>query len=212
MVDTTLVASCGFVFKTNSKSQIRGSKNAFAFGCGEFAPLTWCEGEIVESQRADAYPQEPKCGMADGCGHAADLAVFPFSQLQRKPAIGYGFAYADGRIAGRDGGCGIDLPRATGERLMVAEAQSVGELGKCVGGGDAFDLHPVFAAMTMARMQQALVECGFVGEQQQSFAVGIKPPDRINAWWQAKRGECQPAGAGFWRELREHTVGFVQSE
>lgn len=103
-------------------------ENEVAFGRGEFAPLARGEGEVGEAQRADACAQEPERGVADGGGHAANLSIFPFSQLQRDPAIRYGFPHADGWVAGRKGWFGIEPPGATGKRFMVAETQPFGEL------------------------------------------------------------------------------------
>ena len=82
---------------------------------------------------------------------------------------------------------------------MVGQADAGGEAGDGVHGRDALDLGPVFALVLVARIEEAGVEAGLVGEEQQALAVGVEPAERVNAGRQARGevGESSPRGAGL---------------
>jgi hypothetical protein len=104
----------------------------------------------------NAGPNEPQRRMPNGGGHATHLAVFAFDELECDPAIGNRFAHTDRRIAWRDFGLGIEQARATGERAVVVDHDAAaGELRHNFGGGHAFDLCPIFAAMLVAWVEEA---------------------------------------------------------
>lgn len=98
---------------------------------------------------------------------------------------------------------------------MVGQSHAGGEAGEGVGGGDAFDEGPVFAFVGVARIEQAGVEAGLVGKEEEAFAVGVETAERVNAGRQARRaeiGEGFPRGTGLGGELREDAVGFVEGD
>ena len=78
-------------------------------------------GQGGEAEIADADAEEAEGGVADGGGHAADLAVFAFDEFEADPAVGHAFPKADGRDAGRDFGLGFEQPGATGEGFVALD-------------------------------------------------------------------------------------------
>ncbi|MEN9841075.1 MAG: hypothetical protein RL376_875, partial [Verrucomicrobiota bacterium] len=214
----------GYVHNRRSVAQgvfsgIRASrKNGGAFALGELAPSAGRaeQAEVFQGDAADAHAQEAEGGVADGGGHAADLAVFTFVEGQGKPGIGHVFAKAHGRHAVRKA---VDLglryaAHADGRTGVVGQAHAGRETGEGGDVGDAFHLHPVFAFMGMAGVEQAGVETGFVGEEEQALAVGVEATQGVDAGRQfrADIGEGAPLRTGFGGELGEHAVGFVESE
>lgn len=182
-----------------------------AFRRGEFAPFSGCE--IAEREVADAGADESQGWMADRCGHTANLAIFSFDEFERDPAIGDVFSKANRRIAGVNGGGGFDPAHVAGQGKVAVDLETAaGEVNEGVVGGDAFDLHPVFSAMGVGRIEEAGVEAGFVAEKEQALGIGIEPAERVDVFWETEIGERAPARAGLGRELREHAVGFVKGE
>jgi hypothetical protein len=190
---------------------VASREDGSALGGGEFAPRAG--GEIAEGELADAGAEEAERGVADGGGHAADLAVFSFDEFEGEPGVGDGFSHADGRDARSDGGSGIEQARAAGQGAVVVDRDAAArETGEGIGGRGAFNLRPVFAAMGVAGIEQPGVEARFVAEEQQALAVGVEAAERIDAGGQAEIGERSPTRAGLGRELREDAVGFVERE
>ena len=109
----------------------------------------------MEFEAADADAEEAEGGMADGGGHAADLAVLAFEQFQGDPAGGHGLAEADGRVARGNLRLRIEDPGAAGQGLAALKDESLAELEQGVRRGDAFDLDPVFALVGVARVEQS---------------------------------------------------------
>jgi len=190
---------------------VASREDGSALGGGEFAPCAG--GEITKEKVADAGAQEAERGVADGGGHAADLAVFSFDEFEGEPGVGDGFSHADGRVARGEGGSGIDEARATGQRAVIVDHDTAaGESGEGFGGGRALDLGPVFAAMGVARIEQSGVEAGLVAQEEQALAVGVEATEGVDAGGQGEVGERAPFRAGLGRELREDAVGFVERE
>ena len=178
---------------------------------GELPPFS--RRQISEQKIADPHPEEAEGRVADGGGHAADLAVFPLDQLERKPGIGDVLADPDRRNARREGRRGIEQAGAAGPGAVVVEGKvPAGELRESRGSGDTFHLGPVFAAVGVGRIEQARIETGLVAEKQQAFGVGVEASERVDSAGQAEIGERAPAGAGFGGELREDPVGLVKGE
>ena len=151
--------------------------------------------------------------MADGGGHAANLAVFPLDEFEGEPRVGNFFSNADRWIARGDGGRVVEETRAARERVVVVDGDAAaGEARESFGGREAFDLRPVFAAMSVRRIKEAVVQTRFVGEQKQALGVGVEAAECIDAAREGEVGERAPARAGLGRELREDAVGFVQGE
>jgi hypothetical protein len=150
--------------------------------------------------------------MADGGGHFADLMVFAFGEFDGDPTIWNGFSDSDGRGAWGEVGLRIEKEGAAGECLVGAEEEAALEAEEAFGGGDAFDLGPVFAEVAVGGMQEFGVEVGFVAEQEEAFAISIEAADGIDALGEAESGEGGPFRAGFRGELGEDAVGFVKGE
>jgi hypothetical protein len=184
-----------------------------ALGGGELAGVAGCECESGECERTDADAEQAERGVADGSGHAADLAVFAFGEFEGDPGVGDVFAETDRWIAWREIGRCIEKPGTAGERAVFAERDAAGgEAIDGIGARDAFDLSVVFARVRMAWVEKAIDEGAFVGEEEQAFAIGIEAADGIDARREAELGECAPCGAGLRGELREDAVGFVEGE
>ena len=139
-------------------------ENERAFGIGEFAPAAWYKPETGQGQRANPFAVQAQGRMTDCGRHATNLAVFPFGEFKREPAIRHGFAHANGRVAWRDVWRWIEPPGATREGLVFAQTQAVGKLAQALVGGDVFDLDPIFATVTVARMKKTFVYPGLVGQ------------------------------------------------
>src|SRR3989442_14890838 len=65
--------------------------------------------------------------------------------------------------------------------------------------------------MAMARVQQFFIPLRLIAQEQQAFAVGIQPAQRVNAGWQAEFAQRSVRGA-VGSELRNDAEGFVESE
>lgn len=189
-----------------------------AFGGGKFAPSSGSlqKTDVGEGYSTDAPAHQAQGRVADGRGHAADLAIFAFMESQGQPRVGDVFAKTHRRIARWKGG-GLGFGEAASfERSagVVGEFHAGGEAGEGVVGGDAFDQHPVFAFVGVLRVEELGVEPGFVGEQEQALAVGVETAKRVDARRQFRRevGEGFPRGTGLGGELREDAVGFVKRD
>jgi len=150
--------------------------------------------------------------MAGGGGHAADLAVFALGQFEGEPGVGDGFADANGRVAGRQGRRRIKPAGARGQRGVITDADAAGKLSERGIVGNAFDLHPVFAAVGVFGVEETGVETRFVGEKEEAFGVGVEATERVDVFGEVEVGERAPGGAGFGGELGKHAVGLVEGE
>lgn len=170
-------------------------------------------GEFAEGKITRAHTDEAERWMADGCGHATNLTVFSFDEFEGEPRVGDIFPDADGRNPRGDGRGGLKQAGATRERAIGVEGDAaMGEVSESVGGGLAFDLGPVFAAVGVLGIEQAVVQPGLIAEQEQAFGVGIEATEGIDAAGQVEVGEGAPTRPGLGSELREDAVGFVESE
>lgn len=158
-----------------------------AFGGGEFAPRS-C-GQVAERELTDADAEEAERGMADGRGHAADLAVAALDQFELEPAVGHILPEADGGIARWKDGLGIEKGHAAGSGAVVLDGDSVGEFVERFWGWDPFDLGPVGAWVAAFGIEEACVESGLVAEKQQSFGIGVEPAEGIDAGRESEPGE-----------------------
>ena len=66
--------------------------------------------------------------------------------------------------------------------------------------------------MAKAWIGESLLQPPMVGEQQQSFAVGIQTACGIDPWQLDQISQAAPATAWFWRELTQASVGLVQQQ
>ena len=71
---------------------------------------------------------------------------------------------------------------------------------------------PVFAAVGVLGIEEAVVQRGLVAEEKEAFGVGIEATERIDVAGQIEVGEGAPTRSGLGGELREDAVGFVESE
>ena len=123
-----------------------------ALGGGELAP--GAGGEITKGKVTDAGAEQAERGVANGGGHAADLAIFSLREFEGEPGVGDGFSHADGRVARSDGGNGIEEVRAAGQGAVIVDRDAAaGETGEGIRGRGAFDLGPVFAAVGVAGIE-----------------------------------------------------------
>ena len=83
------------------------------FRGADFAPDAG--GQIRQCQAGDPDADQAKGRVADGSGHAANLAVFAFRKFQADPTVRHIFPIANGRIPGRQGGLGVQAPSPTGK-------------------------------------------------------------------------------------------------
>lgn len=185
------------------------SQNELSLRRAQFAPGSGREG--TEGETADAHAQQAQSGMADGGGHASDLAVASFGELEAQPAGGDGLAKANGRDARGNGRWRFEGPGAAGQRLSALDDEALFEPPERIGGGKAFDLGPVFALVGIARMEQSLVERGFIAEQQEPFGIGIEPADGIDGLGEAESSE-RPVGRAIGGKPGEDAVRFIKGD
>jgi len=150
--------------------------------------------------------------MSDGRSHAAHLAIFSLHQLQRDPGVGYGRAHADGRHARCDLRRRIEPACRARPRTLASNRDAAREAGERRLVGRTLDLRPIFTAMPRIRMEEARIQSGLIGQQQQSLRIRIEPPQRIHIRRQMKVRQRPPPRSRFRRELGKHTVGFMQRE
>lgn len=149
--------------------------------------------------------------MPDGRRHSPHLPVLAFDQFESNPAIGNIFADTNRRVARWHLRLRLKQPCAARQCFVTLNLNATRETPKRLRGRDALHLRPVRAAMAVLRMQQALVQFGFVAQQQQSFGVRVETANRIDIFWKTKL--CKRAiGRTVRRELRKHAVGFVERD
>jgi len=162
-----------------------------AVGFGEFAPLAG--GQIVgEMELADGYSEEAEGGKANGSGHFADLAVAAFAEGEFEPAGGDVLAVADRGIAGWK--VGADLSGFGREGLAAFYDKAGAELLEGGIGDFAFDLGPVGAGVGVFRIEEFGVEAGFVGEQEEAFAVAVEAAEGVDTGGKTEFGKGALSG------------------
>ena len=200
-------------------------ENQRALGFVEFQPVPGSveQSQIRKGEVADARSKQAQGGVADGGGHAPNLAVFALVEGEGEPAVGNVFSEAYRRLSRRERGdlTGGHAPHPQRGAGVVGQPNAGGEAGERLGGRYPFNLHPIFAFVGVTRVEQPGVESRFVGKQQQALAVGVEPAKGINPGWQARAGgegrgsevgEGFPRGPGLGGELGQDAVGFVERE
>ena len=130
---------------------------------------------------ADAHADEAEGGVADGGGHAADLAVFAPGEGEAEPGVGHVFAEAHGWVAGREIRGDVEEHDATGRGAVVAESEAAaGELGEGGGGGAAFVEGGVFALVSVAGIEEAGVGAGLGAEEEEPLGIGVEATEGID--------------------------------
>jgi len=119
-------------------------------------------------------------------------------------AVGVGFLGQDVRRGFEESG-----PARAGE--IVADGDAAFELAECFRGGNAFDLDPVFTGVSVAGVEESGDEGGFVGEEEQTFGVGVEAADGVDARGEAELAEGALAGE-VGCETGEDAEGFVEDD
>src|SRR6266702_5844217 len=112
-------------------------QNQPPLGGGEHSP--GARAQAGQLKLADLRADEPQGRMANGRGHAPDLAIFALDQFQTQPADRHGFAQTDRRWAGRNFRLRLQNPGAARQRLPAAQHDAALELLERLGRRLAFD-------------------------------------------------------------------------
>ena len=178
-----------------------------AFVRSNWPPLA--RRKISELERADADAHETEGRMANGGGHAPDLAVPAFDQFKFQPAIRDVLPEADGRLP--RGHCGLWFQElhAAGAGAVSLDRHAGGELDEGVGRRDPFDLTPVGAGMSILGVEEPAVEAGFVAQEEKTLGIRIQTAQCIDARGKAKAIE-RTVRRTVRSELAENAVGLVE--
>lgn len=198
--------------KTIRAGKLRGRRageHRGFLGRGEAFPMAGLERCEVKS--ADTHADQAQRGVADGGGHASDLAVTAFDEFEGDPAIGNGFPHANGRVSGRDCGLGVEQPSAAGEGGAALNEDATAEAGEGFRGGDAFDLDPVLTRVGVFGLEEPLIPVGFVAEEEETFGVGVEAADGVDAGWELEFGEIAVWGT-VGGELGENAPRFMEGD
>lgn len=124
----------------------------------------------LEREVPNGDPNQSKGGMADGGGHASDLAVFPFGERQRNPGIRNLGADPDGWSSRGDrrwwsqyGGLSREAP------MSLYFKASIGEAMERLRRGNSFDLSIVGLGLFRSRVEQAIDKRFFIAQQKETF-------------------------------------------
>jgi len=146
-------------------------------------------GEGGEIEGADTHPDEPQGWVADGGGHAADLAVSAFDEFEGDPAIGDGLTHPDGRGPWGDVRLRFQEPGTAWEGRAALDDDTLAELVDGFGVGYSFDLDPVPAGMGMSGLEQSLIPMGFIAEEEETLGIGVQSSDGVDAGRELEFGE-----------------------
>src|SRR5262245_40375307 len=100
--------------------------------------------------------------MSNGCCHSADLAVFPFNQLQSNPGCWHSFSETDRGITWRQIGLRLDQSGFATKCFAALNYNAFLETAKSVVCGNSLYLRPVLSLMCVARLQKELIQFRFV--------------------------------------------------
>src|SRR6266571_2226017 len=90
-----------------------GHENQCSFGRAQDYPSS--RGQITERKSADPHANQPQRRMTRCGGHAPNLTILSFDQLQPDPAGRHGLAEADGRFTRGNLRLRLQDPRAAGQ-------------------------------------------------------------------------------------------------
>ena len=105
----------------------------------------------------------------------------------------------------------VEDGRATGEGFASLDHDAALKRFERFEGRDALDLHPVFAVVAADGVKEALIECGFIAEQEQAFGVGIQAAEGVNAFREAEVGQGAVRRA-VGSELGQNAIGLVKGD
>ena len=125
---------------------------------GEAARLAF--GEVRQGDRAEADSAQGDDAVADGLGHAADLAVAPLAQDDLDLAL-------------------AEATDLGGRRHTVLQLHPPLQLAQVALRGRAAQLDPIGLRHLVAGMGEAIGQLAVIGEQQQAGRVGVEPAHRV---------------------------------
>ena len=149
------------VILTSSPASLR---SVLTLAIAKIAPASW--GEVTQLQRSHLDTDEPFCRMAHRGDDAADQVFAPFVDGDAQPRL---FVVAL-----------FDLQLVEVRAFAVQCDAALPAFQRLVGGFTG-DEDAVDARMSVARMGQAFGEFAVVGEQDEALAVGVQPPNGIEA-------------------------------
>src|SRR3989344_3598830 len=156
---------------------------------------------------ADRVAHETQRGKPHGRGHVPHLTVAAFRDHDFKPRRRDGLAEPDRRITRPEYRLG-DAPCLGRLSSLAIEDHAAAQSFQRFFIRFAFHLGPILLGQLETRIGQALLQLAVVGEQQQSFAVPVEPPGRIDARHLYIGGQgFASVGVG---ELGQHAIGFVE--
>jgi hypothetical protein len=164
-----------------------------------------------EGKVFDGGADEAEGGQADRGGHAANLAVAPLGEGEREPGSGDGGADTNGGRSRGEGGVG-DLDDFGGAGTVALDGDAGTESVEGGFGGSAFDLDAVGTAVGEIGEEEAELEGAVVGEEEQSFAIGVKAAGGVDVGDWDEVGEGGARRDGSICELGENAVGFVEED
>jgi hypothetical protein len=108
---------------------------------------------------------KPEGRVADGGGHASNLAIFPLREFEGKPAVGHVFAKPHGRITRWQFRVSREGAHPTRSSVFTAKCDARTQLGEGICRRNAFDENPVTSAVTFGGVEQTVIEFGLVAEE-----------------------------------------------
>lgn len=149
--------------------------------------------------------------MADCSGHAPDLSVTPLRNGEFNPPVGDRLANADRRRAGPQVARFWDEFDFSRSGRTVIEGDALTKPINCVVARISLDLSPVGFAGLVRWIADLGLQRAIVGQNQQAFAVAIKPARRIHARYIDEVGQ-RLAVSTLISELRQDVEGFVEED
>ena len=143
-------------------------------------------------------------------GHASHLAVASLIEGDFQPAGGYGFAFADRRVARPQPGRFSDPLNTCGQGRTIVERDAGAQRGQRIFRWQAFNLNVVNFTGALAGLSQRSLQRAIVGQHQQAFAIAVKTTRGVDPGDGNKI--FQRAAPGFVRKLRQHIVGFIEQD
>lgn len=98
-----------------------------------------------------------------------------------------------------------------GSRVVKSQTDALSEAGECFGAGNAFHLRKVGSRVGVPWFQKPVDDGAVIGEEQEPFAVGIQPTDRVHILRKCPAG-CQRGVIARRGELTHDAVRFVQED
>src|SRR5262249_55187386 len=146
--------------------------------------------------------------MADGGGHAPDLAVAAFDENQFQPRSGNIFAEANGRFARRQIGLFRQQSHLRRARVISLNAYALPKPLKRPLIGNALYLRPIGAGMAKFRIGEPMLEPAIIGQKKQPFTVAVQPPHRIDIFDR----DVSLERVGSAGELAQYAVRLVENQ